>query len=235
MKTIKLIFLILILNCTLYGQTYHIYIGTTTNYDHMIYTLTDDAVYLGTTTNYSSQIFTLTDVKVYEGHTTNYSELKYQLYGPYVMDKSGNVYIYTTNNEKIYKGKGTSYQNCVFTYDGIHVYNGNSTSYSSILYTVSGPIDIHTIAWLLGSETIVTTGMIEKKSNYRIYPNPNNGKFKLVSNDSEKTNYKILNSLGITVYEDEIYSKEIDINLRLSNGLYFLSIANKREKFYVLN
>jgi PKD repeat protein len=79
-------------------------------------------------------------------------------------------------------------------------------------------ISIDVVSNIIGGLNFVRAASIE---NLRVYPNPNNGSFKLESNT--KGDFKIMNSLGReinSIYLDGMNDK--DISLELSNGIYYI-------------
>jgi hypothetical protein len=62
---------------------------------------------------------------------------------------------------------------------------------------------------------------------YMIYPNPNNGTFKLVSGKiSGNSEVMIMNQLGEIIYKAKIKEQEFVIEKDLTNGIYFLNITD---------
>jgi hypothetical protein len=74
------------------------------------------------------------------------------------------------------------------------------------------------------------TGIEEIKgaeSLYQIYPNPNNGKFVVRSDEfSASTEAVLINQLGSEVYRQKISSSEIILQTDLLQGLYFIEIRD---------
>lgn len=71
--------------------------------------------------------------------------------------------------------------------------------------------------------------VIEVKTYFSIYPNPNDGNFTLALNNTEYTNYEleILNSFGASVKKHNVNTtenKEALIITELSQGIYFVVI-----------
>jgi len=81
------------------------------------------------------------------------------------------------------------------------------------------------------------TGIEEPVSEkLSIYPNPTNGVFDLAMNYNGDISIKIVNMLGVTVYNEELnttgeFTKSIDLN-GVENGVYIISIQTV-EKTYV--
>lgn len=71
--------------------------------------------------------------------------------------------------------------------------------------------------------------------NINIFPNPNNGKFKIeISSPSKISNIKIYSSIGTCVFES-IYDSEsqvIDFGKNLDNGVYHLSFEVNEKKYH---
>ena len=72
---------------------------------------------------------------------------------------------------------------------------------------------------------------IIKAVNFRIYPNPSNGKFIIDNGDIQKMNgysIKIINSLGQQVYQGGITQQivSIDITQWTGNGMYYLQLTD---------
>lgn len=67
----------------------------------------------------------------------------------------------------------------------------------------------------------------------RIYPNPTTGDFELKLNHNGDVNVKVINMLGMTVYEDNVsVSGEFTQTISLSgfeNGIYFIAIQTGKE------
>jgi hypothetical protein len=72
----------------------------------------------------------------------------------------------------------------------------------------------------------------------KIYPNPNNGSFNIeVNNIFSKLDIKIYNFLGIIVYKNSNHfqnNDNLNLNLDLKPGIYFLEVNNTISKFIVL-
>ncbi len=62
-----------------------------------------------------------------------------------------------------------------------------------------------------------------------VYPNPNNGTFKLKLLDDRACEITIVNSLGQSFYEGKIFSADNgEVNLNLTPGIYFCKLHNER-------
>lgn len=86
----------------------------------------------------------------------------------------------------------------------------------------------------------VGTGIdkIAKSSPFTIYPNPNNGSFKLTGNiNSPTAELEVFNTLGRSVYKNTfaIFNSELNqvLDLNLNRGLYLLRINGKAQTFVV--
>lgn len=66
----------------------------------------------------------------------------------------------------------------------------------------------------------------EEKESISFYPNPTTNKIKLVNYDGFQ-NVKIVNNIGIEVFNQNIINEEINLSL-LSNGLYFIQFTNEK-------
>lgn len=64
-----------------------------------------------------------------------------------------------------------------------------------------------------------------------LFPNPSNGKFKLVLNNNEKKEVQVISTNGSVVYNVVSFSNEVDFDLsNVDPGIYFLVIQNGKEK-----
>lgn len=70
-------------------------------------------------------------------------------------------------------------------------------------------------------------------NNLNIYPNPSNGKFKIdFENQLSTYTIKIYNTLGKLVFENNYFnSKEVELNLNLMSGIYFIKIQSENKQF----
>ena len=72
---------------------------------------------------------------------------------------------------------------------------------------------------------------IAKNKGIHIYPNPNNGKFKIRLDDNtvnEKT-IEVFNSLGKSVYRNPANLTD-ELKLDLPSGIYFITVSDSQQK-----
>jgi CubicO group peptidase (beta-lactamase class C family) len=74
---------------------------------------------------------------------------------------------------------------------------------------------------------------IEKDINYQFYPNPAITNIFVKSSNENQVKYDILNIIGQTLQSGMICNGSIDVS-KLENGIYYLKIANKFNKFMVV-
>jgi len=77
------------------------------------------------------------------------------------------------------------------------------------------------------------TGLVSNtninNTRFKIYPNPNNGKFIIIS--EEKSSIEILNLLGNIIYKsNDIHQKEIDLSF-VENGIYIINVNSNNQLF----
>lgn len=73
------------------------------------------------------------------------------------------------------------------------------------------------------------TGLSEKnKKNIilKTYPNPSNGNLNIELTNSSNYLVEVQNSLGASIYKNEISSKEFNIKINTKNGIYILKITD---------
>jgi PKD repeat protein len=88
-----------------------------------------------------------------------------------------------------------------------------SSNSSGLIYTVN------VVSNFMPISSLSVKNIINDNIKLNIYPNPNNGSFKIES--SAKGEYKILNSLGKEIKSIYLDGKnDIDLSLELSNGIY---------------
>lgn len=63
-----------------------------------------------------------------------------------------------------------------------------------------------------------------------VFPNPNNGNFKLTFKEPGNYQVELINNMGIRVFSKNVATKNYPINARLNNGLYVLKITNLNSK-----
>lgn len=84
------------------------------------------------------------------------------------------------------------------------------------------------------ANTISTVGVSELNTAEKIvvYPNPNDGQFKVVLVDKGLSNYKITDSSGRTIKAGEIMINDSELNFHLTDkGVYILQLFNDGEIF----
>jgi len=62
-----------------------------------------------------------------------------------------------------------------------------------------------------------------------LYPNPSNGKVRVINHNNEINNIEIYNSVGQVVYSCEITNTDNDISFNLPNGMYYYFLKNRDE------
>jgi hypothetical protein len=67
-----------------------------------------------------------------------------------------------------------------------------------------------------------------EKGNILIYPNPSNGKF-IVEMENGKGVIEIYNVFGEKVFQSKISNPKSEINLNLSNGMYFYQVKDNKQ------
>ncbi len=108
---------------------------------------------------------------------------------------------------------------------------------SGILYSTAGVYDVTLIVTnTFGTDTLTMTeyidvlpvGIDEQASNVmRVYPNPNNGSFKLNNVSGEELRMTVSSLVGKTVYEASLTPGEHSFNLSdLSNGMYIIQVRD---------
>jgi hypothetical protein len=98
-----------------------------------------------------------------------------------------------------------------------------------------------TYSSLVACEFVCTSTSIDelKTQEIQLYPNPNNGTFKLqvVGLESANMEYKIVDIQGKTIVTDYATItnglNKIEMKKNLKAGLYFIEFANERIKFVV--
>ncbi len=121
----------------------------------------------------------------------------------------------------------------VISHTGV-TYNDTPTSEGEYRYRVN--VQLGTCQSKYSSEKIIevlNSSSIDDISldiNLSIYPNPNNGSFRITSNEENTVNLQIINSLGQVVLNEntKIDNKEINIQ-GLNNGTYFLRILSNNK------
>jgi len=78
-----------------------------------------------------------------------------------------------------------------------------------------------------------TVGMAElpKNIDISIIPNPNDGQFRIKINSYNYKEIRILNSLGIVIYQSKIGETEINLSQQ-QKGLYFIEIKMQEKVYY---
>jgi uncharacterized delta-60 repeat protein len=75
--------------------------------------------------------------------------------------------------------------------------------------------------------------------NFKIYPNPNTGKFNLSwDNSAKEVHIRILNQLGQKVYDAKVSDNKHQIDLNVPSGLYFIKVSSGQGKLmraFVIN
>lgn len=122
------------------------------------------------------------------------------------------------------------------------VYNGhsNSVNISGLSKANSYYFKIYEFNCGSGDENYLTTGSIASgnittpakvdvlNSEFKIYPNPTNGYFTIISNQKEIKRISIIDMTGKIVLEKNIYSKKSNIDMTsFSNGIYFIKIQTE--------
>jgi len=113
----------------------------------------------------------------------------------------------------------------------VHTYLNDSTYIVTLKVT-----NILCGGYVIDTLTVLITGMDEINNSYKVIlsPNPNDGNFILSYSQLQTPNseFVIKDVLGRTVYTHNIYSKEgnetIDVS-DLSNGVYFYQLTNNKE------
>ena len=85
----------------------------------------------------------------------------------------------------------------------------------------------------LNNVTTVNTNAIVKENKIIIYPNPNNGKFRIQMDHTQSGTIKVYNAIGEIVYESAIIDSEINLS-GYAYGVYSVQISTA-EKIYVGN
>lgn len=100
-----------------------------------------------------------------------------------------------------------------------------TTSYTVVIYNVHGC----NIASEYTQKVVDCTGLTESTQTapIAVYPNPNNGYFKIRSESTEfPLLLKIYNGLSQTLVETQIYSDETLVDINLPEGIYFYEIKS---------
>ena len=100
-------------------------------------------------------------------------------------------------------------------------------SYTSVVTNNCGSATSNALTYTVSGITEVTPDAI------KLYPNPNNGTFKLLLNDiSVPSELTITNTLGETIFSQPITMKETPISLTTTSGLYFATLRNGSHSFF---
>jgi len=81
---------------------------------------------------------------------------------------------------------------------------------------------------------VLVSGLSENNqntSNLFLYPNPNNGSFKIKNeNGLENLQFKIFNNLGQLVFNKEVNKNTVEIKTSLPEGIYYYSLYNQENQ-----
>ena len=123
---------------------------------------------------------------------------------------------------------------CVFSKKGKGATSVNSLSNLTYLFITKPIVKILILDWdgfceqnsNKSSQSIMDENTVNKKSS-TVYPNPNNGKFKLTA-DSEISSIKLYTINGIEIKDFiSVKSTEFEFNLSLDAGIYLVKISMK--------
>jgi hypothetical protein len=108
----------------------------------------------------------------------------------------------------------------------------SSGQYIDSLVTSSGCDSISIVNLSVSACTDIGS---EESGLFAVYPNPNRGSFKLIfdNNISETLRIEIINTLGETVYSEELTGKMKEHNIHLENitrGIYLISVRSAEMK-----
>jgi len=81
---------------------------------------------------------------------------------------------------------------------------------------------------------LISVGLssLTKYSEFKIYPNPNNGNFTIeIIESREEISLEIYNQVGQIMYKKELNHSSNQINLNVDNGVYLIKVLN-RENIY---
>lgn len=59
---------------------------------------------------------------------------------------------------------------------------------------------------------------------FEIYPNPSTGVFSVLTKNTIKKHLKVINNLGLIIYECDFYEENCKSNLNIISGLYYIEI-----------
>ncbi|HRG01280.1 MAG TPA: T9SS type A sorting domain-containing protein [Bacteroidia bacterium] len=138
----------------------------------------------------------------------------------------GNFFKYACNNIGVYFSSNTIYQSGV---------NNYLLNYTPQIKKFNNPIISDTLNWIeitgiyqaIGNENYITIG------NFKIFPNPNKGNFKIEFDENQQSDDPIIitvsNLLGQSVYSkrfESVSTLKIEINIEeLVNGIYIVSLT----------
>lgn len=119
-------------------------------------------------------------------------------------------------NENIY-----STGNFINTYD----FDPDSSTYNFTSTTANNTFILKLSANIVAG----INDIIKLENDIDIYPNPNNGEFKILANDNKE--YKLYNAFGVEVKSFKLTKNEIyKVDLLLPNGIYYLQTINSGKK-----
>lgn len=116
------------------------------------------------------------------------------------------------------------------TISGINI-SGNIVISIDNNSTATNRVAFDDLSWTCYDNTLATT--LINENNFKIYPNPSNGNFKIEFSDlNEEYNIEVITILGQKVFEKNNFnSREININ-NLSKGVYLVKISKDSNSVY---
>lgn len=95
---------------------------------------------------------------------------------------------------------------------------------------------INAVRARVGSGVVSEIQTQNEKFHFEIYPNPSNGNFNLVTDQSSNERFEIVDMIGKSIYSGSFRNGFAEIDLsRMSNGIYFLkSMSEKTSDKYKL-
>ena len=72
--------------------------------------------------------------------------------------------------------------------------------------------------------------ILEKQSQFKLYPNPNNGAFMIVSTETLDGEIEIINNLGQLLISQKLSGNEINLNYSLPLGVYYYRVNQNNKQ-----
>ena len=122
--------------------------------------------------------------------------------------------------------QGTPAPTDTFTVVGLESQSDNSSPYTSGYFIY--PRDTNDII-IVHNSTVGVNNNTASKPSFSVYPNPNNGNFKLVFNKNIDADVKIYSVIGTLVEERKVNSSVADFDIaNYGKGLYVLEIIDNK-------